>query len=64
MKEQKHNLKWFQNRIGKRVFRNDVKCPCRTCNDVNHGGIIIKDRNHAEYLLMVQTDLDLYYYEK
>lgn len=48
--------KWFIERIGKRVFRNEVSCNCEICNHVTHKGIIIHDEMHASYLMMIESD--------
>lgn len=56
-----HTLKWFKNRIGKRVYRNDVSCDCTDCKNVTVGGLIISDDQHAEYLYMIQGELNLQY---
>ena len=57
----KHQLRWFKNRIGKRVYRNDVTCSCKTCKGVTNNGLVIRDDMHAEYLHMVQFELDVDY---
>jgi len=57
----KHTLKWFTNRIGKRIHRNPVSCPCTTCTDITLKGLVVKNKEHAEYLAMVQYDLDIDY---
>lgn len=49
-------LKWFENRIGKRIYRDDNVCGCKTCRDVTQHGIIVNDRDHAEYLFDCQND--------
>ena len=59
-----HTLKWFQNRIGKRVFRNKSHCQCATCKDVYFRGLIIHDDFHAKYLFDMQGDLGLFYRDK
>ncbi len=41
--------KWFQDRIGKRVFRNNTFC-CEHCQDIFDNGLIIADKQHADYL--------------
>lgn len=49
-------LQWFINRIGKRIYRDDDNCGCATCNDVVKNGLIVIDKNHAEYLHMVNSE--------
>ena len=48
-------LKWFKNRIGKRIFRDHHKC-CSHCDDVAENGIIVSDFQHASYLHSVDCD--------
>ena len=50
------NLKWFQERIGKRIFRNPDNCKCPVCEDVVENGLIVVDSFHAEYLYMIQGE--------
>lgn len=47
--------KWFLNRIGKRIFRDDRKC-CSTCERVYKDGVIVNDEQHARYIYQVQCD--------
>jgi hypothetical protein len=49
-KTENERLNWFIDRIGKRVFRNDVTCQCETCQNISKSGIVIEDNMHAEYL--------------
>lgn len=49
-------LQWFINRIGKKIYRDDDNCGCATCNEVVKNGLIVIDRDHAEYLHMVHTE--------
>ncbi len=43
-------LKWFTDRIGKRVYRSPWTCPCKTCLDVDEKWLIIENEMHASYL--------------
>ena len=58
-----HTLKWFINRIGKKVYRDDIEC-CNQCKNVADHGLEIHDKNHAEYLFMVQNDLQINYRDR
>lgn len=49
-------LKWFKDRVGKVVFRNDNGCPCEICKHVVENGLIITDELHADYLCSTQGD--------
>ncbi len=51
-------LTWFVDRIGKIVFRNKVSCPCAVCQSVYESGLLIQDRNHAEYVCDVADDFN------
>lgn len=60
----KHNLKWFTNRIGKRIFRlTDTKC-CDSCQKVLTDGLIVHSKMSAQYLYDCQNEMDLYYADK
>lgn len=48
-------LKWFYSKIGKRIYRNAVEC-CSTCRDISLNGIVVHDKNHAQYLFDIQND--------
>lgn len=57
-------LKWFENRIGKRIYRDKVSCNCETCNNVWKNGLIVADKEHAYYLEMISRDLNINYRDK
>jgi hypothetical protein len=44
-----NNKKWFLDRIGKRVYRNNIPC-CDVCERIYQEGLIIHDEQHAGYL--------------
>ena len=56
-----HDLQWFKDRIGKRVYRENNKCRCKICVEVFEIGLIINDEIHAHYLLDCQNELGLIY---
>lgn len=60
----KHTLKWFTNRIGKRIYRQPTGCTCETCKKVSEEGLIVRDEDHARYLEIVQYDMDIDYQDK
>ncbi len=60
----KHTLKFFTNRIGKRLYRNKTTCDCETCTNVWKNGLVVHDDFHARYLHTCQCDLDIDYFEK
>jgi hypothetical protein len=57
----KERGKWFQDRIGKRIYRNKNSCDCKTCEIVYKNGLIISDENHASYLQDCEAELNLHY---
>lgn len=58
MSMSKLNLKWFKDRIGKRVYRTGTSCDCEICNCVVSQGLIIKDNIHAMYLNDIYHDFN------
>lgn len=50
-------LKWFTNRIGKRVYRDHTptRC-CDACDNVANNGLVITDEQHAWYLHATEQD--------
>lgn len=58
----KHTLKWFKNRIGKKVYRDKIDfCKCSMCQKQE---VPIESDFDAEYMYMVQYDLDIDYRDK
>jgi hypothetical protein len=55
------NLKWFVDRIWKTVYRNKWTCKCMSCKDTEENGLVIYDENHANYLHMVEWDMQYIY---
>jgi hypothetical protein len=53
-----HDLDWFISRIGKRVYRdkNTPPCGCDTCNNIEANGIVITDKDHAQYMYDIQLE--------
>lgn len=58
MKE-KHPREWFK--VNKKIKRDALSCPCADCSKPNE--FTIDDEDHAEYLFMLQHELDIEYYE-
>ena len=52
------NKQWFLDRIGKRIFRSETGnvCGCLDCKKVLGKGLLIRDKDHAEYIYNVQVD--------
>ncbi len=59
-----HDLDWFKERIGKKVYRTESKCPCEICKKIGKIGLYIADNLHANYLYDCQNELDLFYFDK
>jgi len=59
-----HRLRWFKNRIGKRVYRLTKTNCCPTCDRVEKEGLIIGDKTHANYLFDCQNSMNLEYSDK
>jgi hypothetical protein len=59
-----NNLKFFTDRIGKRIYREVTFCECRDCKHVAENGRIIMDENDARYLYEVSCDLEIEYYDQ
>ncbi len=56
MKYKPKTQKWFTDRIGKRIYRDDQGCKCETCADVLKNGLIILGQEHAEHLYYTDSD--------
>ena len=56
---EKHEVQWFKDRIGKRVFRTASTCPCEICRKVEDVGLVVEDELHANYLYDCQNNIDL-----
>ncbi len=51
--------KWFNDRIGKLVYRNKTTCKCPTCDGVYQAGVLIFDQMHANYLEMCEAEYNI-----
>jgi hypothetical protein len=49
-------LSFFIKNIGKRIYRDANGCPCETCKEITENGLIVYDKDHADYLYIVQVD--------
>jgi hypothetical protein len=58
-----HDKQWFIDRIGKRIYREKNVCNCEVCITVHKEGLIITDKQHANYLYDCQ-EMNLIYYDK
>jgi len=62
-----HNLKWFTNRIGKRIYRRPLSCKCKECQrnyvdiaDMTKHGT--RREFHAQYIYDSQNCLRIEYF--
>lgn len=53
-----HDLQWFIDRIGARVYREKLNCTCNTCQK---SSVYIRDKEHAEYLYTISVDMGILY---
>jgi hypothetical protein len=52
-----HTLRWFQNRIGKRIYRDGDGCPCNTCRLITVDGLIVGEESaDPKHLFETQND--------
>ena len=63
-KLQQHDLEWFQQRIGYRVYRTNGECQCESCTKVYKHGIVIYDIIQSRVLFDTQNELGLFYFDK
>lgn len=56
MSNKLHTLQWFKNRVGKRIYRDKVSCPCETCVNITKNGLTIHSEFHARYVYDTQID--------
>ena len=59
-----HKKIWFINRINKKIYRDRTSCRCAVCEDVVKNGIVIRDKEQAEYLYLVQCEMGIEYRDK
>ncbi len=61
----RHKLQWFMERIGKRIYRRvrKDKC-CAHCQKVVDEGLVLADRQHADYVYSCQNEMGLKYSDK
>ncbi len=61
----KHTLKWFMDRRGKRIYRKPLSCPCKYCQknyvDIAEGKL---GATHAFYLKACQDEMRIRYFDK
>ena len=60
----RHSLIWFIKRIGQKLYRDRVSCGCASCLDGFKNGVLVHDRNHAEYLHTCQCEMGIEYRDR
>jgi hypothetical protein len=50
MRELSEREKWFQERVGKIIWRNKTSCECPSCLGVYDFGLKLGDDMHASYV--------------
>jgi len=55
------DLSWFQERIGRRIYRDAVSCGCTICKSGTIHGVFVFDENHAQYLFDCQNEIGIRY---
>lgn len=48
---------WFQDRVGKLIWRTKTTCKCSVCADVYVNGITPSDEMHASYLHDCESEM-------
>lgn len=46
---------WFINHIGNTIWRNANNCDCEECNNAHANGIVVTDRDNADYLFNLEV---------
>lgn len=59
-----HSLRWFKNRVGKRIYRPETSCKCHNCKKVADEGLIITDEFHAQCLHAYHLECGYMYQDK
>ena len=58
----RHTRQWFIERISRRIIRPEHgSCNCPSCRGVEKCGLIIADKQHADYLYLCQQEMGLEY---
>lgn len=55
------DLSWYIDRIGKKVYRTDLKTCCDNCRENAQKGVVILDAEHAEVLYTYSRELGVKY---
>lgn len=50
--------KWFNNRVGKMVWRNKTSCQCSICQNAYEEGLLIMDAAHASMLCNYEAEFN------
>jgi hypothetical protein len=58
-----HTLEWFLSKIGRKIYRDKVSCPCNHCKSGEESGIGVFNKMHAQYLFDCQNEMGIEYRE-
>lgn len=47
-------LDWFKTRVGRKIYRDPSGCSCGDCAHIVECGLIIHNKDHAQYLYEMQ----------
>ena len=64
MKDTIQGCEWFEDRIGKRIYRDATSCQCHDCQKIAKEGLIVRDEQHAQYLEAISNDEMIDYRDK
>jgi len=64
IKNYNKRLKWFQDRIGKTIYRGSLSCDCEICKAIEAAGVEILDKDHAKYLTDTSFEMNVEYRDK
>ena len=56
-----HDKKWFESRVGGRIYRKKLSCKCASCQTEK---VFVTDMLHAGYLYDCQNELEIEYYDE
>lgn len=60
-KPSRKSLKWFEDRIGKKIYRATKAYCCKVCTGVERAGLIIGSLLHADYIKTAQDEFGFRY---
>lgn len=55
-----HNIEWFEDRVGRKVYTEETLCKCATCKNSHIDGILIKTEEYAWDLFWMGQEIFVY----